>query len=51
MLSGILLVAAFGLTALTALVLLVALYRVSGHATASAASARRRHGDLAGPET
>jgi hypothetical protein len=46
MLSGLVLVAAFGLTALAALVLVVALYRVSGHPAAGAASDLGQNGDL-----
>ncbi len=49
MLSGVVLVAAFGLTAIAALVLVVALYRVSGPAAARAATNLSQHGDVSQP--
>jgi hypothetical protein len=46
MLSGLILVAAFGVLAVAGLLLVVALYRISGRPAAGAASDVGQHSDL-----
>jgi hypothetical protein len=46
MLSGLVLVAAFGVLAVAGLLLVVALYRISGRPAAGAASDAGQHSDL-----